>query len=125
MLTATRITKPAPDLVPYGEVVRELENWSRWAATWKPALGVQPPPWAEYFRPKYHRDAEWGEWEEPVDAKPPKTCERSAERVDRLVMRLATCHILVLKHRYIDTPRKYETRERIDAAIRALGDILA
>lgn len=110
--------------LPYDEVVRLLQNWSRWAATWRPPLGVQPPPWADGWIPS--KDFElWGDGEAPPPPeRAPDIDEIAADMIDKRVMQLAPRHVLVLKHRYIDEPRRHEPRDKIDAAIRALGDIL-
>jgi len=109
--------------VPHDEVIRLLINWSRWAARWRPHQGVQPPPWAQQWYPHLAWDSGWGD-QLPLEAIPDEIDDAEAVRIDKAVMGLAVEHVLVLKHRYIDQPRRYETRERVDAAIRALGDAL-
>jgi hypothetical protein len=110
--------------VPYDEVVRLLQNWQRWAATWFPDLGVQPPPWAEQFIPAKAWDPGWGDYEAAPCAGPPDIHEADAERVDKAIMQLATAHVVALKNRYLHDRKRWPSREVLDAAIRALGDIL-
>jgi hypothetical protein len=107
--------------VPYDEVVRLLYNWQRWAADWCPELGVQPPPWAESWIPNLAWDSGWGD-PVPLDPPAPEIHEADAVRVDKAIMLLAIAHVLTLKRHYINHRR--QPREVVDAAIRALGDVL-
>jgi hypothetical protein len=114
--------KTGHDLLPYDEVVRRLFNWSMWANSHWPDLGVQPPPWAEYFRPNLAWDESWGDPDASPEAPSPKVDERCAERTDKALMSLPIAHLLVIKRHYIN--RRHQPRQRLDEAIRALGDIL-
>jgi hypothetical protein len=123
VLSVATTTKSGRDLLPYDEVRFLLWNWQRWAATHMPDLGVQPPPWAEQFIPKLCWDTGWGDYEEPVEAAIPKIDELSAAKMDKDLMRLSAVHLNVIKNHYLHTDRR-QSREKVDAAIRALGDIL-
>lgn len=117
------VYKTGSGVLPHSEVVWLLQNWQRWAANWLPELGVQPPPWAEQWLPNKHWDEGWGPKGDTVaDAIPDPIIESDAVRVDKAIMRLAIEHVLTLKRHYIN--RRKQERERLDAAIRALGDIL-
>jgi hypothetical protein len=110
------------DLLPYDDVLRLLHNWVRWTQTAFPDLGVQPPPWAEYFRPNLAWDETWGDPDASPEPPTPSVDEREAERLDKVLMSLAKVHLLTIKRHYIN--RRHQPRERLDEAIRALGDIL-
>lgn len=107
--------------MPLDEVYRLLRNWQRWAADWFPELGVQAPPWAAEWIPHKAWDSGWGD-PVPLDPPSPPVDERAAEFMDRLLMRLANDHLLVIKRHFINNQR--QEKERLDAACRALGDLL-
>ena len=113
----------------YEDVLRLLYNWQRWSADWFPELGVQAPPWAEQWLPNLAWDSGWGD-PIPLDAPPPEIDEAAAALVDKKIMVLAAEHRETLKRHFIGVrtngQRKIQRqpREVVDAAIRALGDIL-
>lgn len=116
----------------YGEIRLLLENWSRWAATALPDLGVQEPPWADMYRP--YNDPEFRLWDHAIPEQIPAIDERAAERVDKLLCptapSIAGVHVMTLKRHYIGVVehgqrvRSKQPRDKLDAAIRALGDVL-
>lgn len=109
--------------VPLDEVYRLLHNWQRWAADAMPDLGVQPPPWAELWRPNLAWDASWGDPDAAPEQVEPEVNGADGYFIDRAVMRLCSKHLLVLKRHYIN--RREQNRMDLDAAARALGDIIA
>jgi hypothetical protein len=102
------------------EVYRLLTNWQRWAATAFPNLGVQPPPWAEQWIPHKAWDSGWGD---PIPLDPPSDSvdELLAEWTDKLLMKLPVAHLLTIKRHYINHRR--QEKDKLDAAIRAFGDL--
>jgi len=113
----------------YDDVLSLLFNWQRWSADWFPELGVQAPPWAEQWIPNLNWDSGWGD-PVPLDAPPPEIDEAAAIRVDKAIMAIAREHRQTITRHFIGVRTngqrrtQKQPRDALDAAIRALGDVL-
>jgi hypothetical protein len=119
-------------VLPHSEVRRLLDNWRRWAANWLPDLEPQQPPAFELYRA--YNDPEFKLWDCAIPEPAPKINEAEAELIDKILcptaQRLHKDHLMTLKRHYIgevingERHREPQPREKLDAAIRALGDVL-